>query len=76
MPRGPKPLNTKLKANEFYCVCCRKRRVGSDIELKIHKNKKRENGKVPMLKARCAHCDCNMNKIVKDKAVAGLRKKY
>ena len=72
MPR----LKTKLKEDEFYCVCCGKRRKGDNIKLKIYKNSKRTNGKVPMLKSRCDHCDCNMNKFVKDKAVPSLKKKY
>jgi hypothetical protein len=76
MPRGPKPLKTKLKANEFYCVGCRHRRVGEEISFKEVKNYKRANGKVPMLKSKCKQCGANLNKIVKNSAADKLKAKY
>lgn len=63
MPRGPKPLKTKLKKTEFYCVGCRKRVHGDDLYVKNVKNYK--VGKVPMLKGTCHKCEGTVNKFIK-----------
>jgi hypothetical protein len=75
MPK-PKPLKGKLKQDEFYCVCCRKKVKGGDIRLKLQKNYKAEGGKVPMLKSSCKNCDCHLNKFVKRSNVPKLKEKY
>jgi predicted SprT family Zn-dependent metalloprotease len=62
MPRGPKPLKSRLKKNEFYCLSCRKKVTGDDIKERKVKNSKR--GSVPMLKAYCHKCDGKLSKIV------------
>lgn len=67
-------LKTKLKLKEFYCVMCKKRRVGKDIKLSSAKNYK--VGKIPMLKARCPKCDCKMNKFVRRDAVDSLKEQF
>jgi len=69
---------TKMKQNQFYCLSCRKRVMipADDIRLKIFKNYKRLNGKVPMLKGYCQKCDTSVYKIIKDKAVKSAQDKY
>lgn len=69
-----KALKKKLGLKEFYCVMCKKRRVGKDIKVSSAKNYK--VGKVPMLKAHCPKCDCRMNKFVKRDSVASLKKQF
>jgi hypothetical protein len=56
----PRPLNRKLKRDEFYCVSCRKACKGENIR----KAKARVTGQ-PMLKGYCSKCDCKVNKFVK-----------
>ena len=77
MPRGPKPLKSRLKQNDFYCVSCR-RRVScdpEDIRFKRFRNKKVKGG-VPALKCKCEKCDTNVTKFVKRKDAAALQKKF
>lgn len=68
MARGPKPLKKALTTNQFYCVSCRSRKTipADDISAKTFKNKKRLNGKVPMVYAECGKCDCKVYKIIKN----------
>lgn len=63
MPRGPPPLKSKLKKNEFYCVGCRKRVTGTDLHVKKVRNRK--VGMVPMLKGYCRKCESKVNKFIK-----------
>lgn len=76
MPRGPNPMKRKLKQTEFYCVSCRKPVSvhADDICFKDAKSSKRR--KIPMLKAYCSKCDCNLNKFVKASSAGDMRRKY
>lgn len=66
MPRGPKPLKTKLRKNEFYCVACRKRvRVAADDVDEVTVYNKRVHHRIPMEKSSCPKCDVTVNKFVK-----------
>lgn len=71
MPRGPKPLDRKLKTNEFYCLS--KRKVitvpASKIEYVEVRNSKR--GMVPMLKAN--HNGCNLTKFISLEKAQAMR---
>lgn len=62
MPR-PRSLKTKLRKDEFYCVKCRARRKGNDVDYVYVKNYKR--GKVPMMSGYCPKCETKVNKFVK-----------
>lgn len=73
MPRGPKPLRTKLKANEFYCVSCRGRVAVDKEDICVKAGTKKTHG-VPMLKAQCAKCESGLNKFIKMSAVDAKRK--
>jgi hypothetical protein len=76
MPRGPNPLRTKLKENEFYCVGCRARvKVDpEDIRFKDYSSSKRM--KIPMIKGQCGSCNANVNKIVANSVAGNMRRKY
>ena len=76
MPRGPKPLKSKLKKNEFYCVSCRGRVSvdKDDIRVKMIKNKK--VGSIPALKGQCGKCDTNLTKFIKRSAAAKAKSEY
>jgi hypothetical protein len=67
-------LKKKLGLKEFYCLMCKKRRVGKNIKVSSAKNYK--VGKVPMLKAKCPKCDCKMNKFVKREDVDYLKTQF
>jgi hypothetical protein len=71
-------LKTKLKQQEFYCVCCSKRvKVAADkICVKIYKNNYYTGGNTPALRSYCEKCDCNLTKFIKHKDEAKLTKKF
>lgn len=77
MPRGPKPLRSKLKADEFYCVSCRKRvhSKNDDICVKVYRNR-RTNSSVPALKGQCAKCDTNVTKFISHDKIDSMRDKH
>lgn len=72
-----KSLKTKLKQQEFYCVCCRKRvKVpADDICVKVYKNYKIKGG-VPALNGICKKCDCNVIKFIKHENKQRMIKKF
>lgn len=55
-----KPLKSKLKKNEFYCVSCRNRAKADDVK----KVKARVTGQ-PMLKGYCVECESKVAKFIK-----------
>jgi len=71
----PNKLKKKLSQNEFYCVKCRRREKGTDICVKMLKNKKIKGG-VPTLVADCKKCDTVLYKFVKRTDKDKLIKKY
>ena len=73
MPRGPKPLRSPLKANQFYCVKCRARVSVDKDDMCVRAGTKKTHG-VPMLKAQCHKCDSGLNKFIKQNAEAGKKK--
>ena len=67
----PNKLRTSLKEHQFYCVQCNKRCNGTNICVT-----RLRNG-TPALQAECSKCDdCEVYKIIKDKDVNRLTKKY
>lgn len=77
MPRGPSPLHSKLKQNEFYCVKCRKRVTvpADNICVKQYANK-RVGRKISMLKGECKKCGTGVNKIFADAKLSAMKAKY
>jgi hypothetical protein len=70
MPRGPKPLRSPLKSNQFYCVSCRSRMTVDEEDMCIKAGTKKTRG-VPMVKSVCSQCNHKMNKFIsKDNAKA------
>ena len=69
-------INNKMKANQFYCVKCRKFVTikQDDICFKYIKNKK--IGKMPSLKAECSKCETSLTKFVKRDDATKLKNKY
>ncbi len=67
MPRGPKPLKTKLRVNEFYCVGCRHRVAcdRDDIKYRPVRSPRRKTGKAPAVRCVCKHCDTKLTKFIK-----------
>ena len=65
MPRGPKPLRSPLKPNQFYCVKCRRRVTvePSTMCVKVYRNR-RTNASIPALRAECKHCDTKLTKFI------------
>lgn len=79
MPRGPPPLKKKLRAQEFYCVSCRGRKLvkhKEDIYFHNVKNRRRKNNKVPMISSHCPTCDTGVHKFIKDSKADEMRRKY
>jgi hypothetical protein len=74
----PAKLKTKLKQTEFYCVGCRARvkEHPDDICVKVYKNKRMYDGKVPTLKSQCHRCGVNLTKFIKHDATAAMTAKY
>lgn len=72
----PKPLKTKLKQQEFYCVKCRKRvKVASDdMGVSVFKNGK-TGMKVPALVGDCK-CDTTVVKFIKHDDQVKFTQKY
>ena len=64
MPRGPKPLPSPLKANEFYCLHCRKRCTADAVKKVSVRNSKR--GTIHMKKGHCKSCEGKVCRIVKN----------
>ena len=64
MPRGPKPLKSPLKNDEFYCLSCRNRRKSVDFSPRKIKNKKAVGKKIHMLSGTCSKCGTRVNKII------------
>jgi len=61
-----------MKANEFYCVACKKRVTidSEDIcEVKL------KNGR-HALRAHCCKCDCNLFKFISNKSVSKMTSKF
>jgi hypothetical protein len=72
----PKPLKTKLKQQEFYCVKCRKRvKIASDdMGVSVFKNEK-TGMKVPSLVGNCK-CDTTVIKFIKHDDQDRFTQKY
>lgn len=64
MPRGPKPLKTKLKKNEFYCVKCRNRVKCDSADICVKKIQNRKIGYIPALKCHCK-CGTSLTKFIR-----------
>lgn len=67
-------IKKRLRQNEFYCLCCQKRKIGQKIKLKNTRNSK--VGNIPTLKGSCNSCGCKLSKFVKRSAAKELKKKY
>ena len=74
MPRGPTPLKSKLKKNEFYCVYCRGRVRASPDDICVKKIRNKKLGSVPALKSYCHKCDTSLTKFIKQSDVKGKRR--
>jgi len=70
----PRPLVKKLKRNEFYCICCRRRVRAKPADIYI------EQDRVGRHRMRSLHGSssdgCELYKYVKEKDVKMLKKKY
>ena len=61
-----------MKANEFYCVACRKKvMIDSDNICEV----KLKNGR-HALRAHCCKCDCNLYKFISTKSVSTLTSRF
>lgn len=76
MPRGPKPLKTKLKKNEFYCVKCRSRVKEHEEDICVKKIKNRKIGSVPALKSYCHKCGTSLTRFIKRSAEKDAKRCY
>lgn len=67
-----------MKQNQFYCVACRAKRTckPNNIGVKVYKNKRMYNGKVPVLKCECPTCGTSLTKFIKHDDELRLTKKY
>ena len=68
----------KLTQKQFYCVSCRAKKTlkDDDICVKIFKNKRMYDGKVPALRGVCPTCDTNLTKFIKHSATESMQEKY
>jgi len=73
----PKPLKTKLKEKEFYCVKCHQRvKIASDdMGVDIFKNGK-TGMKVPALVGECNSCNTTVIKFIKHDHQDRFTQKY
>jgi len=71
-PRNRLRRSPKLKEDEFYCVACRKRCKSSKEDICVIQF---INGN-HALYGYCKPCDCDTYKIIKNKDVSRLKKKY
>ena len=76
MPRGPKPLKTKLKKNEMYCVKCRSRVKCNPEDICVEKIRNRKVGYVPALKCYCNKCDTSLTRFIKRSAEKEAKRCY
>ena len=61
-----------MKANQFYCVACRKKVMIDDEDICEVKLK---NGR-HALRAYCAKCDCHLTKFISNKSVSRMTSKF
>ena len=68
----------KLTEQQFYCVSCRQKCTSKadDICVKIYKNKRMYDGKVPTLKSTCSKCDTSVTKFIKHDDTERMQEKY
>jgi len=68
----------KMNEKQFYCVKCKKRVTAKadDICVKVYKNYKMPDGKVPTLKAECQACGTNLTKFIKHDSTTKMQQKY
>ena len=76
MPRGPKPLKSRLKQNQFYCVKCRKRVTSHPDDICVKNIRNRKTGSIPALKSECPKCGTKLFKFSKRKDATKLRSKF
>jgi hypothetical protein len=74
MPRA-KSIGRKLRANEFYCVSCRKAVAchPEDIGVKVYRNKK--TGTSPAIVSQCG-CGTNLTKFIAKDKLADAKADY
>ena len=65
MPRGPPPMNRRLRKNEFYCVRCKApvKCDSADICYKVYQNP-RTHKSVHALKCECVECGTNLTRFI------------
>jgi hypothetical protein len=61
-----------MKANQFYCVACRKKVMIDEDDICEVKLK---NGR-HALRAYCAKCDCHLTKFISNKSVSRMTSKF